>query len=37
MGYNPYRKQVRRASDVWFVVGAVVVVALLLGWALLGS
>ena len=30
MGYNPYRKQVRRKSDIWFVAGALVVTGLIL-------
>jgi hypothetical protein len=34
VGYNPYRKRVKRASDVVFVAAAVVVVALFVAWAL---
>lgn len=33
VGYNPFRKQVKRSSDVWFLVSALVVAALLVVWA----
>ncbi len=35
MGFNPFRQQKRRASDIAFVVAGFVVVAALLLWALL--
>jgi hypothetical protein len=34
VGYNPFRKRVKRQSDVVFVGLALVVVALLVVWAL---
>ena len=37
MGYNPYRKRVRRRSDIVFVGAAVVCAALLVAWALLAG
>ncbi len=33
VGYNPFRKQVKRSSDVWFLVSALVVAGLLVVWA----
>jgi len=36
MGYNPFRTRVERKSDVFFVVAAIVVVALAVAWALVG-
>jgi hypothetical protein len=36
MGFNPFRQQRRSVADYAMVVGAFVVVALLLLWALLG-
>ncbi len=36
MGLNPYRRQRRRPADVALVVGALVVVAVLVAWALAG-
>lgn len=36
MGYNPFRKQVRRQSDLVFLVAAVVVTALVVVWAFVG-
>jgi multisubunit Na+/H+ antiporter MnhB subunit len=35
VGFNPFRQQRRRPSDYLMVVAAFVIVALLLGWALL--
>jgi hypothetical protein len=35
VGYNPFRKRVKRQSDVVLVGAALVVVALLVVWALL--
>jgi hypothetical protein len=35
VGYNPFRKRVKRQSDIVFVGLALVVVALLVVWALL--
>ena len=37
MGFNPFRKQERRAADMAMVVGAIVVTAALLVWAFLGG
>lgn len=37
MGYNPYRKHVRRRSDVVFVGAAVACVVVLLAWAFLAG
>ncbi len=34
MGYNPYRKYVRRRSDFVFLGAAIVVTAVLVVWAL---
>jgi hypothetical protein len=36
VGYNPFRKRVKRQSDVVFVGVALAVVALLVVWAVLG-
>ncbi len=36
MGYNPFRKQVKRQSDLVFVVAAVLVTALVVVWAFVG-
>jgi len=36
MGYNPFRKRVKRRSDVVLVAAALLVVAALVAWALLG-
>lgn len=36
MGYNPFRKQVKRQSDLVFVVVAVLVTALVVVWAFVG-
>lgn len=36
MGFNPYRKFVAKPADYAMVIGAVVAVAALLAWALLG-
>jgi hypothetical protein len=36
VGYNPFRKVRRSPADVAMVVGALVVCALLVAWALLG-
>jgi preprotein translocase subunit SecE len=35
VGFNPFRKQVRRSSDIVIVVVALAVVAALLVWAVL--
>jgi hypothetical protein len=35
VGFNPFRKQVRRSSDIVIVVAALVVIAVLLVWAVL--
>ena len=35
MGFNPFRKQVRRSSDIIIVVAALAIVAALLLWAVL--
>jgi hypothetical protein len=35
VGFNPFRKQVRRSSDIVIVVSALAVVAALLVWAVL--
>jgi hypothetical protein len=35
VGFNPFRKQVRRSSDVLIVIAALAVVAALLVWAAL--
>ena len=37
MGFNPFREQVRRRSDVLLVAAAFVVVAALVAWALFGA
>jgi hypothetical protein len=37
MGFDPYRKQVRRPSDYVIMASALFVVATLLVWALWGS
>jgi hypothetical protein len=36
MGFNPYRPRPRRVSDYVLVAAAVLVVAALLAWAMLG-
>jgi hypothetical protein len=36
VGFNPFRQQVKRSSDVWIVVAAFVVIALVLLWAIFG-
>lgn len=36
MGFNPYRKFVAKPADYVMVIAAVVAVAALLAWALLG-
>jgi hypothetical protein len=36
VGYNPYRKRVKRQSDIVIVGAALVVIAALLVWAALG-
>jgi hypothetical protein len=36
VGFNPFRKQVQRRSDILLVVAAFIVVALLLAWAAFG-
>jgi hypothetical protein len=36
VGFNPFRQQVKRSSDVWIVVAAFVVIALVLLWAVFG-
>lgn len=36
VGYNPFRKQVKRRSDVVFVAAAVAVVVLAVVWAFMG-
>lgn len=36
VGYNPFRKQVRRPSDVVFVAAALVLTLAAVLWALLG-
>jgi len=36
VGYNPYRKRVKRHSDIVIVAAALVVIAALLVWATLG-
>jgi hypothetical protein len=33
VGFNPFRQQVKRRSDVVIVVAAILVVALLVAWA----
>jgi hypothetical protein len=35
MGFNPFRKQVRRGSDVLILVVALAIVAALLVWAVI--
>jgi hypothetical protein len=35
VGFNPFRKQVRRRSDIFIVVAALAIVAALLLWAVL--
>jgi len=35
VGFNPFRKHVRRSSDIVIVVAALAVVAALLVWAVL--
>jgi hypothetical protein len=35
VGFNPFRKQVRRSSDIVIVVATLAVVAALLVWAVL--
>ena len=37
MGFNPFRKQQRRAADLVMVVGAIAVTAALVAWAFLGG
>lgn len=37
MGFNPFREQVQRRSDIVLVVAAFVVVAALVAWALFGG
>ncbi len=37
MGFNPFREQVQRRSDIVLVVAAFVVVAALVAWAFLGG
>jgi hypothetical protein len=37
MGFNPFREQVQRKSDVLLVVAAFVVVAALVAWAFFGG
>jgi len=37
MGFNPFREQVHRRSDILLVVAAFVVVAALVAWALFGG
>jgi hypothetical protein len=36
VGFNPFRQQVKRSSDVWIVIAAFVVIALVLLWAIFG-
>jgi hypothetical protein len=36
VGYNPYRKRVKRRSDIVLVVAALLIVAALVCWAALG-
>jgi hypothetical protein len=36
VGYNPYRKRVKRHSDIVVVAAALVVIAVLIVWAALG-
>jgi hypothetical protein len=36
VGYNPFRERVKHRGDLAMVVGALVVIALLLAWALFG-
>jgi hypothetical protein len=36
VGFNPFRQQVKRSSDVWIVIAAFVVIALILLWAIFG-
>jgi hypothetical protein len=35
VGFNPFRKQVRRTSDIVIVIAALAVVAALVVWAVL--
>jgi hypothetical protein len=37
VGFDPYRKQVRRRGDLWIVAVALAVVALLVLWASLAG
>lgn len=37
MGFNPFREQVQRRSDIVLVVAAFVVVAALVAWAFFGG
>jgi len=36
VGYNPFRVQVKHRGDLLIVIGALVVVAALVAWAILG-
>jgi len=36
VGYNPFRQRVKHQGDIAIVVGALVVVAALVAWALFG-
>ena len=36
MGFNPFRQQVKRRSDIVIVVVALVVIAALVAWGLFG-
>jgi hypothetical protein len=36
MGFNPHRKQKKRASDIYLVVGALVITMALVVWAFRG-
>jgi hypothetical protein len=36
MGFNPHRKQKKRASDIYLVIGALVITMALVVWAFRG-
>lgn len=37
MGFNPFRRQRRRAADIFLVAGALALTAALVAWAFLGG
>jgi hypothetical protein len=36
MGFNPHRKQKKRASDIYLVIGALTITLALVAWAFRG-